>query len=163
ALSHRIIACFGHPRPLEDAARRAVLAGRAMLAAAAELRSSDPVHARTRFTASGAVHTGLAVVRGSGASNDLVLGATLDAALQLPPLGGAGTLGLGDWAARLVETDFRLERLATLPQGMTSARRFAGDLLAGSGSGEHDRLMVARDHELQLLLDSWRRARQGQG
>jgi len=163
AIGHRIIACFGHPRPLEDAARRAVLAGRAMLAAAADLRSSDPVHARTRFTATGAVHTGLAVVRGSSAGKELVLGATLDAALQLLQLGGAGTLWLSDSATRLVETDFRLERPATLPQGMTSARRLVGDLVTGSASGEHDRLMVARDHELQLLLDSWRRARQGEG
>jgi tetratricopeptide (TPR) repeat protein/plasmid stabilization system protein ParE len=164
ALGHRFVACFGHPRPLEDAARRAVLAGRALLDAAAELRSADPVHTRVSFTASGAVHTGLAVVRGRGAGEELVLGATLDAALRLLQLGGAGNLWLGETTARLVEAELELDRPAALPEGGTSARRFAGTRVpAGAGTGEHDRPMVARDHEMQLLLGAWRRVRQGQG
>ena len=160
-LGHRFVACFGHPRPLEDAARRAVLASRAMLHAAAELRSSDPVHTRARFTARGAVHTGLAVVRGRGTGEELVLGATLDAALRLLQLGGAGDLWLSGSAARLVENDFQLDHPTTLAEGVAGARRFVG--VPVDGTGEHDRPMVARDHEMQLLLGSWRRARTGQG
>ncbi len=160
ALGHRFVTCFGHPRPLEDAARRAVLAGRAMLTAATELRSGDPVHARTSFTASAAIHTGLAVVQGTG--EELVLGATLDTALRLLSLGRPGDLWLSDAAARMVEADFQLVRPPTPPAGMASPRRFAG-VPAASASGEHDRPLVAREHELQLLLGSWQRARQGQG
>jgi serine/threonine protein kinase/tetratricopeptide (TPR) repeat protein len=159
ALGHRFVTCFGHPRPLEDAARRAVLAARTLLDVAAALRSFDPVHARTSFTATAAVHTGLAVAHGA---DELVLGATLDTALRLLQLGGAGDLWLSDAAARLVETDFQLERPPTPPAGMPSARRFIG-VPSASASGEHDRPLVAREHELQLLLGSWRRARQGQG
>jgi serine/threonine protein kinase/tetratricopeptide (TPR) repeat protein len=161
-LGHRFVACFGHPRPLEDAARRGVLASRAMVQAGGELRSSDPVHTLARFTARGAVHTGLAVVRGRGTSEELVLGATLDAALHLLQAGGPGDLWLSAPAARLVENDFQLERPATPADGVT-ARRFVGAPIAGAGTGEHDRPMVARDHEMQLMLGSWRRARQGQG
>jgi tetratricopeptide (TPR) repeat protein len=172
ALGHRFVACFGHPRPHEDAARRAVLAGRAMLDAAAALRPADPAHTHAHFTATGAVHTGLAVARGRGAGtgtgtgtgDDLVLGATLDAALRLLQLGGAGHLWLSGSAARLVEAEFELERPPRLPDGVTSAHRFTGvKLAAAGGSGVHDRPMVARDHEMQLLLGSWRRARQGHG
>jgi len=160
ALGHRFVTCFGHPRPLEDAARRAVLAGRAMLAAATELRSFDPVHARTSFTATAAIHTGLAVVQSTG--EELVLGATLDTALRLLSLGRPGDLWLSDAAARLVEADFQLVRPPTPPAGMASPRRFAG-VPSASSTGEHDRPLVAREHELQLLLGSWQRARQGQG
>ena len=160
ALGHRFVTCFGHPRPLEDAGRRAVLAGRAMLAAATELRSFDPIHARASFTATAAVHTGLAVVQSVG--EELVLGATLDTALRLLSLGGPGDLWLSDAAARLVEADFQLVRPPTPPPGMASPRRFAG-VPSASASGEHDRPLVAREHELQLLLGSWQRARQGQG
>ncbi|TMQ08447.1 MAG: hypothetical protein E6J91_33185 [Deltaproteobacteria bacterium] len=166
ALGHRFVACFGHPRPLEDAARRAVLASRAMLDAAVQLRSSDAVHARARFTATGAVHTGLAVSRGRGAREELVLGATLDTALRLLQLGTAGELWLSGSAARLVEAAFRLDQPATLADGVTAARRWAGALVtddSDAGSGEHDRPMVAREHEMQLLLGGWRRARAGQG
>ncbi|HEY0475878.1 MAG TPA: protein kinase [Kofleriaceae bacterium] len=164
ALGHRFVACFGHPRPLEDAARRAVLAVRAMLEAAAVLRPADPVHAHARFTATGAVHTGLAVVRGRGAGDELVLGATLDAALRLLQLGGAGDLWLSGSAARLVEAEFELERPAATADAATAAHRFTGARAAtAGGSGEHDRPMIARDHEMQLLLGGWRRARNGQG
>ncbi|HEU4731214.1 MAG TPA: protein kinase [Kofleriaceae bacterium] len=162
ALGHRFVACFGHPRPLEDAAHRAVLAGRALLAAAGELRSHDPVHLRARFTARASVHTGLAVVRGRGAGEELVLGATLDAALRLLHTAGVGDLWLSDSAARLVENDFRLERLAGASDS-SSVRRFVGVASGAAGTGEHDRPMVGREHEMQLLLASWRRARQGQG
>jgi tetratricopeptide (TPR) repeat protein len=167
ALGHRFVACFGHPRPLEDAARRAVLAGRALLDAAAELRAVEPVHSRAQFTATGAVHTGLAVARGTGtgadagASDELVLGATLDAALRLLQLGGAGTLWLSSAAARLVDAEFQLERPPGLPESVT-AQRWVGPRHA-AGTGEHDRPMVARDHEMQLLLGSWRRVRHGHG
>lgn len=165
ALGHRFVACFGHPRPLEDAARRAVLATRAMLAAAGELRAADPVHPQARFTASGAIHTGLAVVRGSTTGEELVPGATLDAALRLIQLGKPGDLWLSGSTARLVEHDFELEHPAALPEGLTSACRVVGVPATGTGTstGEHGRPMVGRDHEMQILLGGWRRARHGQG
>jgi len=167
ALGHRFVACFGHPRPLEDAARRAVLAGRAMLAAATGLSSLDPVHTQARFTARGSVHTGLAVIRGRGTSEELVLGATLDTALRLLHLGGTGDLWLSEATVPLVASDFQLERPATLPEGATAARRLVATPTTGTttrgGSGAHDRPMVARDHEMQLLLDGWQRASQGEG
>ncbi|HEX7837530.1 MAG TPA: protein kinase, partial [Kofleriaceae bacterium] len=165
ALGLRFVTCFGHPRPLEDAAHRAVLAGRAMLDAATGLRSIDPVYAGVGFTACGAVHTGVAVAGGRGGRGDdeLVLGATLDAALRLLALGGAVQLWLSAAAAPLVETEFQLERAAALPDGASPAWRLVGRLAAGTGSGERDRPMVARDHEMQLLLGGWRHARQGRG
>ena len=164
ALGHRFVACFGHPRPLEDAARRAVLATRAMLAAAGELRAADPVHPQARFIASGAVHTGLAVVRGS-TGEELVPGATLDAALRLIQLGKPGDLWLSGSTARLVENDFQLEHPAGLPDSLSSACRVASTQATGTttSTGEHGRPMVGRDHEMQILLGGWRRARHGQG
>jgi class 3 adenylate cyclase/tetratricopeptide (TPR) repeat protein/predicted Ser/Thr protein kinase len=164
AFDHRFAVCFGHPRPHEDAARRAVLAGRALLEAAAELRAVDPIHARARFAARAAVHTGLAVAHGGGAGEQLVLGATLDAALRLLDRSGAGDLWLSGSTARLVEADFQLERLATPTDGVTLAHRIVGPRASsGTGSGEPEPPMVGREPELARLLASWQRARGGQG
>jgi serine/threonine protein kinase/tetratricopeptide (TPR) repeat protein len=168
ALGRRFVACFGHPRPVEDAARRAVLAGGALLSAAGELRCTEPAHRLVRFTAVGAIHTGLAVARGvataGGTGEELVLGATLDGALELVQLGRPGDLWLSGAAARLVDGEFQLEPAVTLGGGATVARRFGGARgFTASGSGAHDRPMVARDHEMQLLLGCWRRVRQGTG
>jgi serine/threonine protein kinase/tetratricopeptide (TPR) repeat protein len=164
ALGHRFVACFGHPRPIEDAARRAALAGRALCDAAAGLRAVDPVHTGARFTATAAVHTGLAVMHGRATAEELVLGGTLDTALRLLELGGAGDLWLSGSAARLLEAELVLEPAVRLRDGVTAARRCVGLRVATSpGSGEDDRPMVAREHEMQLLLTAWRRARQGQG
>jgi class 3 adenylate cyclase len=173
-MGHRLVVCFGYPRPLEDAARRAVLAARALVDAAAQVRTADPAHTAVRFGARAAVHTGLAIVRRTrGAStggattsgvDELVLGTTLDAGLRLLQLGVPGELWLSNATARLVESDFTLEAPPSLPDGVTSARRVVGAVAAPTpGSGEHDRPLVARDMELALLASGWRRARQGAG
>jgi predicted Ser/Thr protein kinase len=160
ALGHRFVACFGHPRPIEDAARRAVLAARALLDAAGGLRGEMGAG----FTALVAVHTGVAVARGGGTTEELVLGGTLDAALRLLQLGAAGELWLSSPAARLVEAELELEPAVVLRDGVTTARRHAGVRdTTRSGPGADDRPMVGRDHEIQLLLAGWRRVRHSQG
>jgi class 3 adenylate cyclase len=172
-MGHRFVVCFGYPRPLEDAARRAVLAARALVDAAAQVRTGDPAHTAVRFGARAAVHTGLAIVRrtrgtatgaAAGSVDELVLGTTLDAGLRLLQLGVPGELWLSSATARLVESDFTLEAPPSLPDGVTSARKVVGAVAAPApGSGEHDRPLVARDMELALLASGWRRARQGAG
>ncbi|HMG21066.1 MAG TPA: protein kinase, partial [Kofleriaceae bacterium] len=160
ALGHRFIACFGHTRPVERAARRALLAGRAMLAAAAELRCPEPVPPGARFSATGAIHTGLAVVRtGGGAGDELLLGATLDTALRLLQIGGSGDLWLSEPAARAVEPEFQLERPAALPAGVPAARRLVDAPVAGAaGSGEHGLSIAQRDREPPPAPTAVRRA-----
>src|SRR5262249_33901622 len=126
ALGRSFVACFGHPRPIEDAARRALLAARALLDEAAGLRATDPARAGLRFSATAAVHTGLAVARDRGTSEELVLGGTLDAALRLLQVGGQDELWLSGSAARLVEDELELEPAVLPRDSVGAARRYAG-------------------------------------
>lgn len=166
-----VLAYFGWPRAHEDAAERSVRAGFAVTHAVARLphTAAGPLAARV------GIATGLVVVgdlMGEGAAQEeAVLGETPNLAARLQALADPGTVVVASSTRRLLGrlfgfTDLGPQRLAGFPGPVTAFR-------VALSETAHDRFealrgqqltpLVGREDELGLLLDRWRRARDGQG
>jgi predicted ATPase/class 3 adenylate cyclase len=165
-----IVAYFGYPAALEDAAERAVRAGLELgrivpnLAALPDLT----LHVRT------GVATGLVVVGdllGEGAAREeAVVGETPALAARLQGLAPPDGVAIGGSTRRLIEGMFELEFLGMCDlKGLPGVRPVWRVLREAAAESRFDARhhadlteMVNRESELSLLLERWQTAREGE-
>ncbi|WP_192257371.1 AAA family ATPase [Mesorhizobium silamurunense] len=166
-----ILAYFGWPRAHENEAERAVRAGLAIAGAVAKLATpaKEPLGARV------GIATGLVVVGdlvGEGAAQEeAVVGETPNLAARLQSLAEVGAVVVAEPTRRLLGELFELVDLGT-----HDLKGFAQPVQAWLVMGESRaegrfealrgmRLtsLVGRDQEVALLLNRWRRAKDGRG
>ena len=166
-----VLAYFGFPRAFEDAAERAVRAALAIIGEIDGIARPDGDKLQARI----GIATGLVVVGeiiGAGAAQERsIVGETPNLAARLQALAAPDTILLSEATQRLLGRTFELaplgaQHLKGFPQPVP-AWRVLGDAsvqsrFAGSHAGGTVPL-VGRAHEMGLMLDRWRLARQGEG
>jgi serine/threonine protein kinase/class 3 adenylate cyclase/predicted ATPase len=169
-----VLVYFGYPMAFEDAARRAVRAGLAVVTAVEELNARVLPRGDAPLAVRVGVHTGL-VVTGEGrdgTTRDLALvSEPRQIAARLEDLADAGQVLIGGATHKLVQGFFRCEALG--PQRLKGVTKPVEAFRAVEEAAAIDRLEVAgpsgltpligRDRELDLLMDRWELAREGQG
>jgi predicted ATPase/class 3 adenylate cyclase len=170
-LGDGVLAYFGFPQAHEDEAERAVRTGLAIIGTVARQRGPDgePLVARV------GIATGLVVVGeliGEGPAQErAVVGETPNLAARLQALAEPGAVVVAERTRQLVGELFTYADLGsrTLKGFATPVRawRVTG-LGAAKGRfealrGRHLTPLVGREQELNLLLDRWRRAANGEG
>lgn len=161
-----IMAYFGWPRALEDAAERAVRAGLTVASAVAQMRSLDggPLAARV------GIASGIVVIGGE-AGPDEVVGQTPNLAARLQGAGRPGEVVVSEGTRLLLNANFRVEQIELGP-----LKGFEPSILTFRVTAETGNLsryeahlfathspMIGRDHELALMRDRWDRAVSGEG
>jgi class 3 adenylate cyclase/predicted ATPase/ABC-type transport system involved in cytochrome c biogenesis ATPase subunit len=166
-----VLCYFGWPKAHEDDAERAVRAGLAVTDAVAKL-SGRPAG---KLAARVGIATGLVVVGdlvGEGAAQEeAVIGETPNLAARLQALAEPGTVAVAEGTRQLLGQLFNFA-----PLGAHQLRGFAKPVTAFHASGEAfpasrfealrgENLtpLVGRGPELDLMLDRWRHARDGDG
>jgi class 3 adenylate cyclase/tRNA A-37 threonylcarbamoyl transferase component Bud32 len=159
---------FGHPQAREDDVQRALRAACALASRSGEVSAGFGPHGRTRLALRIAVHTGgaLALTR-SGQEEQLLAGVTLDTVREIQSAAPAGEVVVSA-ASRLLSARAFATKLLTSVQVPGS-----GDLLAvyqvlgpmdpQQGGSEPVTPLVARERELELLIDRFHHARAGTG
>jgi class 3 adenylate cyclase len=164
-----VLVYFGYPQAHEDDAERAARAGLAVVEEVRGIGAADPLEVRI------GIATGLVVVGdlvGEGPSQEhAVVGETPNLAARLQALAEPGSVVIAPATRRLIGNLFRLQALgrhevkgfpepieAWAVEGVAAAEgRFEavrGDWLTG---------FVGREHELNLLLQRWNLAQDGEG
>lgn len=165
-----IVAYFGYPAALEDAAERAVRAGLALGQIIPNLASVPDVtlHVRT------GIATGLVVVGdllGEGAAREeSVVGETPALAARLQPLAPPDGVAIAGSTRRLVEGVFELEFLGMCDlKGLPGVRPVWRVLREAASESRFDAThqadlteVVGRESELSLLLGRWQTACEGE-
>jgi serine/threonine protein kinase/tetratricopeptide (TPR) repeat protein len=165
-LGHSFWLYFGYPQAHEDDAQRAVeLADR--ITADVEQRFSRAA-ALPRLAVRLAVHSGPGVVTTRpGQDTQLQLGSTLDLALALQAVAPLDGIVVSAESRRLLARSFQTEELppASLPgfEEPVVAYRILGSVEPREDTGSELTPLVARERELDLLLDRFRLAREGSG
>jgi class 3 adenylate cyclase len=166
-----VLAYFGWPKAHEDDAERAVRAGLAVAEAVGHLSGPGgaPLAARVGI-ATGQVVVGDLIGEGA-AQEEAVVGETPNLAARLQALAGPGAMVISQATRRLVGGLFELADLG--PQRLKGfAEPLAAFRVEGEGRAEGrfealhgQRLtpLIGREHELGLLLERWRWARDGDG
>ncbi len=162
-----VVACFGWPRALEDAAERAVRAGLAIQAAIGKLSAPGGAPLQARI----GIATGVVVVDGSKGDADSLTGGTPNLAARLQSVAEPGGLVIAQATRELIGDLFAVESLGEHEiKGLPAAVpvfRVTGELQAESRfEARHAGSiapMVGRDLELALLLERWERAKEGEG
>lgn len=170
-LGDGVLAYFGYPQAREDAAERAVHAGRRIVKAVRRLCTPEGESVQARV----GIATGLVVVgdtHGGGVTQDqAVVGETPNLAARLQSQAPPGSVVIAAATRRLVGDAFAYEDL-----GERSLKGFAEpvrlwrvigrrlgqsrfDAVHGAGATA----LVGRDQELALLLDRWQSAKGGEG
>ncbi len=168
-----VFAYFGYPVAYDDAARRAVHAGHALLAGVQGLASTTRAQHGVELQARIGLHTGLVVVGEMGAGetreSGAIVGEAPNIAARVQSLARPGTLALSGATRRLVEPAVRLRSL-----GRHALRGVAEPLelfevledtaeRAALAEGPRAAPLVGRDLELNHLLERWSRAKTGDG
>ena len=166
-----VLAYFGFPRTFEDAAERAVRAAIGILAEVGGIAGPDG----TRLQARIGIATGLVVVGeivGTGPAQECtIVGETPNLAARLQSLAAPDTILISEATQHLLGGMFDLE-----PIGEHELKGFARPVPVWRARGEasvESRFaairtggnlpFIGRAHEMGLLLDRWRLARQGEG
>ena len=166
-----VLAYFGFPRAFEDAAERAVRAANGILAEVGGIAGPDG----TRLQARIGIATGLVVVGeivGTGSAQErTIVGETPNLAARLQSLAAPDTILISEATQHLLGGMFNLE-----PIGEHELKGFARPVPVWRARGEvsvESRFaairtggnlpFIGRAHEMGLLLDRWRLARQGEG
>ena len=166
-----VLAYFGFPRAFEDAAERAVRAAIGILAEVGGIVRPDG----TRLQARIGIATGLVVVGeivGTGSAQErTIVGETPNLAARLQSLAAPDTILISEATQHLLGGMFDLE-----PTGEHELKGFARPVPVWRARGEvsvESRFaairtggnlpFIGRAHEMGLLLDRWRLARQGEG
>lgn len=166
-----VLAYFGWPRAHEDEAERAVRAGIAITAVVAKLvtPAKEPLGARVGI-ATGLVVVGDLVGEGS-AQEAAVVGETPNLAARLQSIAEVGSVVVAAPTRRLLGERFDLIDLGTYElKGFVTpvqAWQVVGESQAESRfealRGMRLTSLVGRDQELAVLLECWRRAKDGRG
>jgi class 3 adenylate cyclase len=163
---HRWVAYFGYPFSYEDNARRAVLAALEIVAASRQVGDRNG----PGWVARAGIHTGPAVrLSTSSVAGHLALGSTLDLATAIQEQAPPGALWVSAATHGLIEGLFYEKPLAPLPlpgtgkslevHGVTAARVVHSRVeVAGTLPP-----LIARERELDLLVDRFRLALEGTG
>ena len=164
-----VLAYFGFPRAFEDAAERAVRAAIGILTEVGGIAGPDG----TRLQARIGIATGLGVVGeivGTGSAQErTIVGETPNLAARLQSLAAPDTILISEATQHLLGGMFDLE-----PIGEHELKGFARPVPVWRARGEasvESRFaairaggnlpFIGRTHEMGLLLDRWRLARQG--
>src|ERR1700730_2770478 len=166
-----ILAYFGFPRAFEDAAERAVRAAIGILAEVGDIELPD----NTRVQARIGIATGLVVVgeiMGVGTAQErTIVGETPNLAARLQALAGPDTILVSESTRNLLGGQFELEctgehELKGLarpaPPCRVRCEASVESLFAAARAGGNLPL-IGRAHEMGLMLERWRLARQGEG
>ncbi|MFO1037242.1 MAG: AAA family ATPase [Geminicoccaceae bacterium] len=163
-----VLAFFGYPHGLENAAELAVRAGLAIARSVKELK----VYPDLTLLARVGIATGPVVSeRSGGANGEISTGGPLNLAARLQAAAEPGTVVLAKSMRSLLGEQFALEDLGPLVlkdlAAPVQAWRVAGE---GTAEGRFEALrgstvtpLVGRDEEVRLLLERWNRARDGEG
>ena len=164
-----VLVYFGYPQAHEDDAERAVGAGLELVAAVGGLKTHVTLQTRV------GIATGLVVIGDLSGSGDLqesgIVGETPNLAARLQSIAEPNTVVIGDGTRRLLGKLFELE-----DRGPTDLKGIAGlvncwmALRASSVEGRFEALrtgglteLVGREEELDLLMQRWSRAKNGEG
>jgi class 3 adenylate cyclase/predicted ATPase len=167
--SEGMLAFFGYPEALEDAAERSVRAGLAITGVTNDLSLDPGLAPRMRI----GIATGL-IVNGQTserAREQLAVGKPLNLAARLRAIGKPGAVIIADSTRRLVGGLFDLEDQGRHPfPGFTTpvqAWRVIGESVAENRfsalRGANVTPLVGRRHELNLLLDRWEQTKESEG
>jgi serine/threonine protein kinase len=171
-----LMVCFGYPVAFEDASYRAVQAGLRILKGIAEL--ADRFNKRVEGGALAAwvtIHTSSAVVSDPGVSDSnepvTILGEARTVATRMEPLAEPGTVVISETVHRLVHGYFECKSLGSHtikgiaePFELFSVLRHGparSRLEVATSSGLTP--LVARNLEVNLLLDRWEQAKENIG
>jgi class 3 adenylate cyclase/tetratricopeptide (TPR) repeat protein len=166
-----VLAYFGFPRAFEDAAERAVRAALGLVAEIGLIEGSGGVRLQARI----GIATGLVVVGeivGTGAAQERsIVGETPNLAARLQGLASPDAILISEATQHLLGGVFELEALGAremkgflqpVPVWRVRGEATIESRYAASRAGATPPL-VGRAHEMGLMLDRWRRARQGEG
>ena len=166
-----VLAYFGWPRAHEDEAERSARAGLAVVQAVARLQTLAGETLQTRI----GVATGLVVVGdliGEGAAQEqAVVGDTPNLAARLQGAARPGMVVIAESTRVLIGNQFVLQDLGALtlkgiaeptPAFVVLSERPLASRFAAKQSGSLAPI-VARDQELALLVERWRRTKSGEG
>ena len=170
-LGDGVLAYFGWPRALEDQAERAVRAAMDAVAAVADLKFDDDLRLQSRVgVATGQVVVG-DIVGESATETDAVFGETPNLAARLESVAHAESVVVSETTRQLIADLFDLEDL-----GPHELKGFSEPVAAWRVKGESpdvDRFkalhgtglthFVGREQEVALLMESWERAKSGEG
>ena len=170
-LGDGIVAYFGWPQAYEDQAERAVRASLSVMSAIHKSNAENDQHIAARIgIATGHVVVG-DIVSGEVTDMEAVVGETPNRASRLQGIGGPGDIVIGQRTRNLIGQAFELEAFGShtlkgfaAPVHAWKVRRESsinsrfeaahGDLLTES---------VGREHELGLIFERWKLAKEGEG
>ncbi len=168
-----VFAYFGYPVTYDDAARRAVHAGHALLSGVQGLAATTRAEHGIDLQARVGLHTGLVVVGEMGAGEtrerDAIVGEAPNIAARVQTLARPGTLALSAATKRLVETSVRLRSLGqhTLKGVAQPFELFEAledtDERASPARIARAAPLLGRELELSHLLERSSRAMTGEG
>jgi class 3 adenylate cyclase/predicted ATPase len=173
--SEGLFASFGFPVALEDAARRAVLAGLAIQEALRDFPKQAKHHKTAPLSARVAIHTGFALVgewRGHESGDTLtVVGEARNVAVRLEGIAEPGMVLISTATQRLVQGFFVCAALGTHTLTGTSrplevfrvlrASKVSHPIEAAAVAGLTP--LIGRDQEVGLLRGRWEQVREGMG
>ena len=173
-LGDGILVYFGYPRAHEDAARRAVHAGREILTAIADLGHQLAQEYRIRVALRIGIHTGLVVIgemAGGSQHGSLALGAPPNLAAKLQGLAAPHSLLISAATHHLVQGYFACQLLGKhMFPGMKELMPLYHVLHPSGAQGRLDVVtargltpFVGRDREVSALLQCWQHVRNGSG
>ncbi len=170
-LGDRVLALFGYPLAHENETERAVLAALELI----ETVRSLPRSSQQRIDVRVGIATGLTVVgdspeNGSGGGPEVV-GETPLLATRLQALAEPGTVVISDTTRQLLAALFEVADLGRHPlEGFPEPVPAWRVLRANTTDGRFEAMhggqltpVVGRDHELELLVDRWEQAKDGEG
>jgi class 3 adenylate cyclase/ABC-type lipoprotein export system ATPase subunit len=167
-LGDGVLAYFGYPRALEDAAERALRAGLDIVAHVARVKRPDgrPLEARV------GIATGLVASGGAGAKGEAtVVGDTPNLAARLQALAEPGTVLVSPSTHRLTGDLFEYlfvgeHELKGFPDPVRAWRVLGASVAESRFFAAHAAAaapIVGRERELAFLDDAWQRAARGNG
>lgn len=165
-----VLAYFGFPRAYEDAAERAVRAALAIVAEVGGIAPPDGSALQTRI----GIATGLVVVGeivGIGAAQERsIVGETPNLAARLQALAAPDAIMISETTRHLLRELFELDATGThalkgfsRPMPVWRVRGEASAESRFAATRSHDLPLIGRAHEMGLVLERWRLARQGEG
>lgn len=168
-----VFAYFGYPVAYDDAARRAIHAGHALLAAVGELATRIRAEHGVALQARVGVHTGLVVVGEMGAGDTreagAIVGETPNIAARVQSAAQPGTLVLTAATRSLVEPWFTVRPVGrhelkgvAEPLELFEAIDAAG-VRPQEAAPAQGAPLLGRDLELRNLLERWQTAKTGEG
>ncbi len=162
-----VIACFGWPRALEDAAERAIRAGLAVTTAVSRLQAPGGAQLAARI----GIATGMVVVDGRHGDAESLTGGTPNLAARLQGVAEPGQVVIAADTRVLVGDLFDLDSLgeqavkglpAPVPVFRVRGERLQLSRFEAQHAGDLAP-MIGREFELALLAERWERARKHEG